>query len=195
MYLLKRYKSIILVAFVPLVALLLGVGGFVIPWDTLILSIVLFVVVPLVLSILTRTIISKKKGNEYLEKKIIQKFNPVTTIGLLIMLILLFTMQADLIIKNPIHILIIAIPLVIQTFLIFALTFMSSRLLKLPFEVAAPASFIGASNFFELAVAVAISLFPLNPGVSLATTVGVLVEVPVMLILVKIANSLKKRFD
>ena len=104
------------------------------------------------------------------------------------MLILLFTMQADLIIKNPIHILIIAIPLVIQTFLIFALTFMSSRLLKLPFDVAAPASFIGASNFFELAVAVAISLFPLNPGVSLATTVGVLVEVPVMLILVKIAN-------
>lgn len=186
---------IILVAFVPLVALLLGVGGFVIPWDTLILSIVLFVVVPLVLSILTRTIISKKKGNEYLEKKIIQKFNPVTTIGLLIMLILLFTMQADLIINNPIHIIIIAIPLVIQTFLIFALTFMSSRLLKLPFDVAAPASFIGASNFFELAVAVAISLFPLNPGVSLATTVGVLVEVQVMLILVKIANSLKKRFD
>ncbi|MCM1514553.1 MAG: ACR3 family arsenite efflux transporter [Anaeroplasma bactoclasticum] len=186
---------IILVAFVPLVAFLLGVGGFTIPWDTLILSIILFIVVPLILAIVTRVIITKKKEKEYLEEKIIPKFNPITTIGLLIMLILLFTMQAEIIIENPIHIILIAIPLIIQTFFIFGITFISAKLLKLPFDVSAPASFIGASNFFELAVAVAISLFPLNPGVSLATTVGVLVEVPVMLMLVRIANHFKDKFN
>lgn len=186
---------IILIAFVPLVALLLGVGGFTIPWDTLLLSIVLFVVAPLLLAIITRIIITKKKGNNYLEEKVIPKFSPITTIGLLIMLVLLFIMQAEIIIENPIHILLIAIPLVIQTFFIFGITFVSAKLLKLPFDISAPASFIGASNFFELAVAVAISLFPLNPGVSLATTVGVLVEVPVMLILVKIANHFKDKFN
>lgn len=183
---------IILIAFVPLVALLLGVGGFIIPWDTLFLSIVLFVVVPLILAIITRVTVTRKKGNDYLEENIIPKFNPITTIGLLIMLVLLFTMQAEIIIENPIHIILIAIPLIIQTFFIFGITFIFARILKLPFDVAAPASFIGASNFFELAVAVAISLFPLNPGVSLATTVGVLVEVPVMLILVKIVKIYRK---
>lgn len=185
---------IILIAFVPIVALLLGVGGFFIPWGTLFLSIALFVVVPLVLATVTRIIIVKKKGVEFLTEKVIPKFSPFTSVGLLVMLVLLFTMQAELIIANPLHILLIAVPLILQTFIIFGLSFCGAKVLKLPFDVAAPAGFIGASNFFELAVAVAISLFPLNPGVSLATVVGVLVEVPVMLILVKIATASKGWF-
>lgn len=185
---------IILVLFVPIVGLLLGVGGFFIPWGTLFLSIALFVVVPLVLATITRIIIVKKKGAEYLDEKVVPKFSPFTSVGLLVMLVLLFTMQAELIVENPLHILLIAVPLVLQTFLIFGLSFCGAKLLNLPFDIAAPAGFIGASNFFELAVAVAISLFPLNPGVSLATVVGVLTEVPVMLILVKIANACKGWF-
>lgn len=185
---------IILIAFVPIVALLLGVGGFFIPWATLILSVVLFVVVPLVLATVTRIIIVKKKGVEFLNEKVIPKFSPLTSTGLLVMLVLLFTMQAELIIENPLHILLIAVPLILQTFIIFGISLLGAKLLKLPFDIAAPAGFIGASNFFELAVAVAISLFPLNPAVSLATVVGVLTEVPVMLLLVKIANALKGKF-
>lgn len=186
---------IILVAFVPIVALLLGVGGFTIPWGTLLLSVALFVVVPLVLAIITRTAVVKKKGAEYLEERVIPKFSPFTTIGLIVMLVLLFTMQAEIIVQNPLHILLIAVPLVLQTFFIFGISFFAAKLMKLPFDIAAPAGFIGASNFFELSVAVAISLFPLNPGVSLATVVGVLTEVPIMLILVKIANANKNKFN
>ena len=185
---------IILVAYVPITALLLGIGGFSIPWDTLLLSILLFIVVPLLFGILTRVVITKRKGVGYLEEKVIPKFNPITTIGLLLMLVLLFTMQADLIIENPVHILLIAIPLVIQTFMIFGITFGIGRLIKLPYDIAAPSSFIGASNFFELAIAVAVSVFPLNPGVALATTVGVLVEVPTMLVLVRICRAVSKRY-
>lgn len=186
---------IILVLFVPIVGLLLGVGGFFIPWGTLFLSIGLFIVVPLVLASITRYIIVKKKGVEYLEKKVIPKFSPITIIGLLLTLTIIFSLQAELIIANPLHILLIATPLVIQTFLIFAIGYCGAKLLKLPFDIAAPAGMVGASNFFELAVAVAIALFPLNPGVSLATIVGVLVEVPIMLLLVKIANKTKGWFD
>lgn len=185
---------IILILFVPIVGLLLGIGGITIPWGTLFLSIGLFVVVPLVFASIVRTLIVKNNGLEFLENKVIPKFSPVTTIGLLLTLIILFAMQAELIIANPLHILLIAIPLVIQTFLIFFIGYLGAKVLKLPFDIAGPAGMIGASNFFELAVAVAISLFPLNPGVSLATVVGVLVEVPIMLILVKIANSTKGWF-
>lgn len=185
---------IILVLFAPIVGLLLGVGGFFIPWGTLFLSIGLFVVAPLLLASVTRIIVVKKKGLEYLNQKLIPKFTPVTTIGLLITLIIIFSMQAELIISNPLHILLIAIPLILQTFFIFFIGYLGAKLLKLPFDIAAPAAMVGASNFFELAVAVAIALFPLNPAVSLATIVGVLVEVPTMLILVKIANATKKWF-
>lgn len=185
---------IILVAYVPITALLLGIGGFSIPWDTLLISVLLFIVVPLAFGIITRVAVTRRKGVGYLEEKVIPKFNPITTIGLLLMLVLLFTMQADLIIENPIHILLIAIPLVIQTFMIFGITFGIGRMIKLPYDIAAPSSFIGASNFFELAVAVAVSVFPLNPGVALATTVGVLVEVPNMLVLVRICNGISKRY-
>lgn len=186
---------IILVAFVPIVGILLGIGGFSIPWGTLFLSVFLFVVVPLALAMLTRSLIVKKKGLDYLNNVVISKFGSVTIIGLLLTLVLIFSLQADLIINNPSHIVLISIPLIIQTALIFAISYLGARLMKLPHDVAAPAGMIGASNFFELAVAVAIALFPLNPAVSLATIVGVLVEVPVMLLLVKIANRTKKYFE
>ncbi len=185
---------IILVLYVPIVALQLGIGGFTIPWATLFLSIALFVVVPLVLGAVTRSQVIRKKGLEFLNTRVIAKFSKVTVIGLLLTLVIIFSLQADLIWENPLHIVLIAVPLVIQTFVIFFLTYGACKVAKLPFEISAPAGFVGASNFFELAVAVAISLFPLNPGVALATIVGVLTEVPVMLILVKIANRTKGWF-
>ncbi|MFU8785627.1 MAG: ACR3 family arsenite efflux transporter [Candidatus Izemoplasmataceae bacterium] len=185
---------ILLVLFVPIVGLLLGIGGFTIPWMTLFLSVVLFVVVPLTAASITRTMIITHKGLDYLDRKIIPKFSKVTMIGLLLTLVLIFSLQSDLILENPLHIVLISIPLIIQTFLIFAITYYAAKKLRLSHDVAAPAGFIGASNFFELAVAVAIALFPINPGVALATIVGVLVEVPVMLALVKIANKTKKFF-
>ncbi len=185
---------IILVLFVPIVGLLLGIGGFAVPWATLFLSVFLFVVVPLVAASLTRYYLIKHKGLEFFNQSFVPKFAKVTITGLLLTLILIFSLQSDLIIDNPLHIVLISIPLIIQTFLIFFIAYFGARALKLTHDVAAPAGMIGASNFFELAVAVAVALFPLNPGVALATIVGVLVEVPVMLILVKIANKTKSWF-
>lgn len=179
---------IILIAFTPIVAFLLGVGGVTVPWATLILSVVLFVVIPLAAGIVTRVNVIKRKGLEYFNNSFIPKFNNITMGGLLLTLIIIFSFQGDVILKNPLHIILIAIPLTIQTFLIFFIAYMASKLLKLPHNIAAPAGMIGASNFFELSVAVAISLFGANSPVALATIVGVLVEVPVMLTLVKIAN-------
>ncbi len=180
---------IILVAFTPIVAFLLGVSGVQIPWDTLILSVVLFVVIPLAGGVITRNYITNKRGFEYFEKSFIPKFGNITIIGLLLTLVIIFSFQGDVILNNPLHIVLIAIPLIIQTFLIFFIAYLASKTLKLPHNVAAPAGMIGASNFFELAVAVAIALFGTQSPVALATIVGVLVEVPVMLILVKIANK------
>ena len=185
---------IILILFVPIVGLLLGVGGIVVPWGTLFLSVVLFVVIPLIAASLTRYFMVNKKGLIYYNEMFIPKFSKITISGLLLTLVLIFSLQSDLIINNPLHILLISVPLIIQTFLIFFIGYGGAKLLKLPHDVAAPAGMIGASNFFELAVAVAIALFPLNPGVALATIVGVLVEVPVMLFLVKIANKTKDAF-
>lgn len=185
---------IILILFVPIVGLLLGVGGISVPWGTLFLSVVLFVVIPLVAASLTRFYMIKHKGLEYYNNKFIPKFSKITISGLLLTLVLIFSLQSELIISNPLHIVLISVPLIIQTFLIFFIGYGGAKLLKLPHDVAAPAGMIGASNFFELAVAVAIALFPLNPGVALATIVGVLVEVPVMLILVKIANKTTHQF-
>ncbi|MEA4932975.1 MAG: ACR3 family arsenite efflux transporter [Lawsonibacter sp.] len=180
---------IILVAFVPIVKFLLGVSKVSVPWDTLILSVVLFVVIPLAGGILTRLFVTKKRGLEYFEKQFLPKFDRVTTVGLLLTLILLFAFQGEIIVSNPLHIILIAIPLTIQTFLIFFLAYLPCKWLKLPHDIAAPAGMIGASNFFELAVAVSIALFGTTSPAALATTVGVLTEVPVMLILVKIANK------
>lgn len=185
---------IILVAFTPIVAFLLGVGGVKIPWATLILSVVLFVVIPLSAGVITRTFLIKKKGIQYFNEKFIPKFNGITTVGLLLTLVIIFSFQGNVIIENPLHIILIAIPLTLQTFFIFFIAYFASRLLKLPHDIAAPAGMIGASNFFELSVAVAISLFGATSPVALATIVGVLVEVPVMLTLVKIANRTKGWF-
>lgn len=185
---------IILIAFVPIVSFLLGMGNVTVPFDTLFLSIFLFVVIPLVGGIFTRFLITKKKGKEYFENVFVKKFDGITTIGLLLTLILLFSFQGNMILSNPFHILLIAIPLILQTLLIFFIAYLASYLLKLPHDIASPAGMIGASNFFELSVAVSISLFGLASPATLATTVGVLVEVPVMLFLVKIANSTKGWF-
>lgn len=180
---------IILVAFIPIVKFLLGVSNVAVPWDTLILSVVLFVVIPLAGGVLTRWLVTKNKGREYFEKRFLPKFDNATVVGLLLTLILLFAFQGNTILNNPLHILMIALPLTIQTFLIFFIAYFASRLLKLPHNIAAPAGMIGASNFFELSVAVAIALFGTASPAALATTVGVLTEVPVMLMLVKIANK------
>ncbi len=185
---------IILIAFVPIVKFLLGVSKVSVPWDTLILSVVMFVVIPLSGGALTRMLVTKRKGLDYFEKQFLPKFDNATVIGLLLTLILLFSFQGDIIIKNPLHILLIAIPLTIQTFLIFFISYIPCKWLKLPHNIAAPAGMIGASNFFELSVAVAIALFGTTSPAALATVVGVLVEVPLMLMLVKIANSTKKWF-
>jgi len=185
---------IILVLFVPIVGLLLGISGIAVPWLTLFLSVLLFVVVPLVLASLTRYVVIKNHGLDYFNEHVVKRFSKITMWGLLLTLVLIFSLQSTLIIENPLHIILISIPLVIQTFVIFFIAYMSAKKMKLNYDVAAPAAMIGASNFFELAVAVAVSLFPLNPGVALATIVGVLVEVPVMLILVKIANKTKYWF-
>ena len=185
---------IILVAFAPIVAFLLGIGGVEIPYFTLLLSVVLFVVLPLLAGIVTRRSVIARKGQEYFERVFIHKFDKLTTIGLLLTLIILFSFQGQTILNNPLHIILIAVPLTLQTFIIFAFAYGWSFLWRLPHEVAAPAGMIGASNFFELAVAVAISLFGLQSGAALATTVGVLTEVPIMLTLVRIANSTRLRF-
>lgn len=185
---------IILVAFTPIVALLLGISDIAIPWDTLLLSVVLFVVIPLAAGWLSRVLIVKHRGLDYFEKVFIARFNGVTTVGLLLTLIILFSFQGEIILANPLHILLIAVPLVIQTYLIYAIAYGWGWLWKLPHPVAGPGAMIGASNFFELAVAVAISLFGLTSGAALATVVGVLVEVPVMLSLVRFTNATRERF-
>ena len=185
---------IILVAFAPIVALLLGVGGVTIPWDTLFLSVLLFVVIPLSAGVITRTWVIRQKGIEYFNHVFIRKFDNYTVGGLLLTLIILFSFQGETILNNPLHILLIAVPLVLQTVLIFFVAYGWAKWWKLPHNVAAPAGMIGASNFFELAVAVAISLFGLQSGAALATVVGVLVEVPVMLTLVRMANKTQKWF-
>lgn len=185
---------IILIAFVPIVKFLLGVSKVSVPYSTLFVSIFLFVLIPLVGGILTRITVTKNKGKGYLENIFVHKFDHVTTIGLLLTLIIIFSSQAEVILGNPFHIVLIAVPLIIQTFVIFFLAYGVCRAIKLPFDIAAPAGMIGASNFFELSVAVAIALFGTTSPAALATAVGVLTEVPVMLTLVKIANRTKGWF-
>ena len=186
---------IILVAFAPIVAFLLGVGNIKVPIATLILSTILFVVIPLTLGFIIRTYVVKNKGLDYFQNVFLKKFDSITIIGLLLTLVMIFSFQGDKILENPIHIVLIAVPLIIQTFLIFTIAYLWAKFWKLPHSVASPAGMIGASNFFELAVAVSISLFGLQSGATLATVVGVLVEVPVMLTLVKISNNTRKWFS
>jgi len=185
---------IILFAFTPIVALLLGISNVFVPYSTLFLSVILFVVIPFAGGYISRVLIIKRKGIKYFENVFLKKFDKITITGLLLTLVIIFSFQGNIILNNPVHIALIAIPLIIQTFLIFIIAYGWARAWKLSYCIAAPAAMIGASNFFELAVAVAISLFGLRSGATLATVVGVMVEVPVMLILVKIANNTRGWF-
>nr|WP_321486612.1 ACR3 family arsenite efflux transporter [uncultured Draconibacterium sp.] len=182
---------IILVAFIPIVGLLLGITNIIIPYDTLVSSIVVFVVVPLLAGYITHKMLVKQKGEEWFTHNFLPKFKPVSIIALLLTLVLLFAFQGNIIVKNPLIIVLVAIPLVIQTYFIFFIAWFGGRKLKLPHAICSPAAMIGASNFFELAVAVAIALFGLQSPAAMVTVVGVLVEVPVMLSLVRLANKWK----
>ena len=185
---------IILIAFTPIVAFLLGISNIQVPYDTLLLSVLLFVVVPLAGGYLSRRVIIAHRGLDYFENVFLKKFDNTTIGGLLLTLIILFSFQGEIILNNPLHIVLIAVPLVVQTFLIFGIAYGWAKLWKLPHSIAAPGAMIGASNFFELSVAVAVSLFGLQSGAALATVVGVLVEVPIMLALVRIAVSTRSAF-
>ncbi|UYG05316.1 ACR3 family arsenite efflux transporter [Halomonas sp. LR3S48] len=185
---------IMLFAFAPIVVFLLGVSNIQVPWDTVALSVVLYIVIPLAAGYLTRRTLIARRGIEWYDNVFMKRIGPITPIGLIITLALLFAFQGDVIIANPLHIVLIAIPLVFQTFLIFFIAYGWAKAWKVPHSVAAPGAMIGASNFFELAVAAAIALFGLQSGAALATVVGVLVEVPLMLALVRIANNTREHF-
>jgi arsenite transporter len=180
---------IMVFAFAPLAGLLLGVTDIVVPWETLIASVVIFVVIPLAAGIATQRVLARERL-ELLGTRL----KPTSIIGLLLTVVLLFGFQAETIVEQPGRVLLIAVPLIIQSYGIFAIAYALAKLLKLPHDVAAPAAMIGTSNFFELAVAVAISLFGLASGAALATVVGVLIEVPVMLSLVAFANRTRGWF-
>ncbi|MDH5564176.1 MAG: ACR3 family arsenite efflux transporter [Nitrospirota bacterium] len=185
---------IMVFAFAPIVAFLLGITDIVVPWETLLLSVVLYVVIPLVAGYVTRYTLIKKDGNGDTLKRFASHLEPYSIIGLLATVVLLFGFQAQTILDQPFVIGLIAVPLLLQSYGIFVIAYGWSYLWRVPHNIAAPASLIGTSNFFELAVAVAISLFGLHSGAALATVVGVLVEVPVMLSLVAFANSTKRHF-
>lgn len=187
---------IMIFAFAPLTGFLLGVSDIHVPWGTLLLSVVLYVVLPLIAGILTRRWLENKKAAnaQYSLSRFLAALKPWSIVGLLATVVLLFAFQAQTILAKPLTIVLIAIPLLIQTYGIFFISFIGARWLRLPYAVAAPACMIGTSNFFELAVAVAISLFGLHSGAALATVVGVLVEVPVMLSLVAICNKSQHLF-
>ena len=185
---------IMLFAFAPIVALLLGISNIVVPWETLFLSVLLYIVVPLLGGYMTRVYLIRRKGKVWFDDVFLKRLGPITILGLLLTLVLLFSFQGDKILANPLHILLIAVPLILQTFFIFGIAYLAAKWLRLPHRIAAPAALIGASNFFELAVAAAIALFGVASGAALATVVGVLVEVPVMLILVRIANATRQQF-
>jgi ACR3 family arsenite transporter len=189
---------IMIFAFAPLTALLLGVSDIQVPWNTLLVSVVMYVLLPLVAGVLTRSLLDKKAEGPDDHKNVesfVAQLKPWSIVGLLATVVLLFGFQAQTILAEPQTIVLIAIPLVIQTYGIFAIAYYFAIRLKLPHNIAGPASMIGTSNFFELAVAVAISLFGLHSGAALATVVGVLVEVPVMLSLVYFVNRTRHWFD
>jgi len=184
---------IMIFAFAPITGLLLGVTDIAVPWDTLFLSVILYVLIPLIAGALTRKKLDKTNDHSKLNQ-FLATMKPWSIVGLLATVVLLFGFQSETIIKDPQAIVLIAIPLLIQTYGIFAIAYIVAKKMKLPHNIAAPACMIGTSNFFELAVAVAISLFGLHSGAALATVVGVLVEVPVMLSLVWFANRTRHWF-
>lgn len=180
---------VLLIAFIPIVRFLLGITNISIPFDTLISSVVIFVIIPLLAGYMTNKVLIKAQGEKWFKDVFLVKLKPVSVLALLTTLVLLFAFQGEKIVANPFHILLIAIPLTIQTYFIFFAAWFIGKKMTLPHCVLSPGAMIGASNFFELAVAVAIALFGLNSGAALVTVVGVLIEVPVMLSLVKISNK------
>ncbi|EPA8365999.1 ACR3 family arsenite efflux transporter [Vibrio fluvialis] len=185
---------IMIFAFAPIAGFLLGVTDITVPWDTLLLSVVLYVLIPLLAGAVARQKLDKANDHSTLNR-FLATMKPWSIVGLLATVVLLFGFQAETILARPQAIVLIAIPLLIQTYTIFAISYWAAKRLQLPHNVAAPACMIGTSNFFELAVAVAVSLFGLHSGAALATVVGVLVEVPVMLSLVWFANRTRGWFD
>lgn len=185
---------ILVFAFASLAGLLLGMTNLAVPWETLLASVLIFVVVPLGGGVITHKRLMSQNGSQAVEQ-LASRLKPTSILGLLLTVVLLFGFQAEILIQQPVRVILIAIPLLIQSYGIFAISYGLARALKLPFNVAAPAAMIGTSNFFELAVAVAISLFGLASGAALATVVGVLIEVPVMLSLVAFANRTKGWFN
>jgi len=185
---------IMLFAFAPIVVFLLGISDIQVPWDTVLLSVVLYIVIPLTAGYLTRRTLIARHGQRWYDDVFMKRLGPVTPAALIVTLVLLFAFQGEVILNNPLHIALIAVPLIVQTFLIFFLAYGWARLWKVRHCIAAPGAMIGASNFFELAVAAAIALFGLQSGAALATVVGVLVEVPLMLVLVRIANKTRNHF-
>ncbi|ABI75734.1 putative arsenical-resistance protein [Hyphomonas neptunium ATCC 15444] len=185
--------AVMVFAFAPIVALLLGVTDIFVPWETLLLSVLLYVVIPLIAGIAMRTWLMRRGGAPAVDA-FTHKIKPLSVIGLLATVLLLFGFQSETIIASPLVIALIAVPILIQSYGIFAIAYAAAWAWKVPHKVAAPCALIGTSNFFELAVAVAISLFGLNSGAALATVVGVLVEVPVMLTLVAFANRTRDAF-
>ena len=185
---------IMLFAFAPIVVLLLGLSDIAVPWTTVALSVLLYIVIPLAAGWLTRVALIHRRGRTWFDEVFLPRLGSVTPVGLILTLVLLFAFQGEVILAHPLHIALIAVPLVVQTFLVFALAYGWARAWRVPHAVAAPGAMIGASNFFELAVAAAISLFGLQSGAALATVVGVLVEVPLMLALVRIANRTRGHF-
>lgn len=186
---------IMLFAFAPIVIFLLGISNIQVPWDTVALSVFLYIVIPLIAGYITRVLVIQRKGKNWFEKVFLPKLGSITPVALIITLVLLFAFQGEVILNNPLHIGLIAIPLIIQTIFIFAIAYYWAKKWRVPHNIAAPGAMIGASNFFELAVAAAIALFGLQSGAALATVVGVLVEVPLMLALVRYANRTHAQFD
>lgn len=186
---------VLLFAYAPIVIFLLDIGDIAVPYDTVILSVVLFVVIPLAAGYASRVLLLRSKGADWFEETFLQKLGPVTIIGLLLTLVVLFSFQGSKILDNPGHIGLIAIPLITQSFIVFGIAYGVAKVWGLSHDIAAPAALIGVSNFFELAVAAAVSLFGLNSGAALATVVGVLVEVPIMLILVRYVNATVASFS
>ncbi len=184
---------IMVFAFAPIVALLLGVTDIAVPWDTLVLSVALYIVIPLLAGIATRARLARR-GGELAVEAFRDRLKPLTIAGLLLTVVLLFGFQGQVILETPLVIGMIAVPLLLQTYGIFAVAYAAAWAWRVPFPIAAPCALIGTSNFFELAVAVAIGLFGLGSGAALATVVGVLVEVPVMLSLVAVANRTRHWF-
>lgn len=180
---------LIIFLFAPIVSFLLGVTDIQVPWDVLLFSVGVFVVIPLAGGALTRVLMIRHKGIDFFNNTFLPKFNSVTTIGLLLTLVIIFSFQGDVILNNPLHVLMIAVPLVLQNIITSLFAYLLCRKLKQPHNIAAPAALIGASDFFELSVAVAITLFGTSSPVVLVTTVGVLTEVPVMLLLVRFINK------